>query len=116
MPRFATRRSQLASPKLKTRWTIDDARVVVDRLAASGLTVREFAEAEGLNLQRIYRWRSLVGEKTAPAFVEVGRPAAATPVEVVLRAGHVVRVPEGFSEETLRRVVAVLSEDEATAC
>jgi hypothetical protein len=40
-------------------------------MAVSGLSVRQFAEAEGLKAQRIYRWRSVLGEKRTPAFVEV---------------------------------------------
>jgi hypothetical protein len=47
-------------------------------MAVSGLSVREFAEAEGLETQRIYRLRSLLGEKRRPAFVEVERPTLAT--------------------------------------
>ena len=107
--------SQLVSPKTKKRWTVADAQAVVARMAVSGLSVREFAEAEGLEAQRIYRWRSVLGEKGTPAFVEVRRSAVATPIEVVLRTGHVVRVPDGFSEDTLRRMLAVLSADGATA-
>jgi transposase-like protein len=116
MPRFAPHRSELVSPKMKKRWTVVDAQAVVARVAESGLSVREFAEAEGLEAQRIYRWRSVLQSKRTPAFVEVKRPAVATPIEVVLRTGHVVRVPDGFSEETLRRVMAVLSADGAAAC
>jgi transposase-like protein len=56
---------------MRKRWTVADAQAVVDRMAVSGLSVREFAEAEGLETQRIYRWRSLLGEKRRPAFVEV---------------------------------------------
>src|SRR5450432_3069255 len=55
MPRFAPHRSQLVSPKTKKRWTVADAQAVVTRMAASGLSVREVAEAEGLEAQRIYR-------------------------------------------------------------
>jgi hypothetical protein len=84
-------------------------------MAVSGLSVREFAEAEGLDAQRIYRWRSALGEKRTPALVEFRRPAVAAPIEVFLRTGHVVRVSDGFSEKTLRRVMAVLSADGAAA-
>jgi len=63
---------------MKKRWTVADAQAVVDRMAVSGLSVREFAKAEGLETQRIYRWRSLLGEKMRPAFGEVKRPALAT--------------------------------------
>jgi transposase-like protein len=115
MSRSIPARSLVARLSSKKRWTVDDARSVLERLTASGLTVREFAEREGVDPQRLYRWRSEIGECSALAFVEVARPTSARPVEVLLRSGHVVRVSEGFSEEALRRVVAVLG-DEASAC
>jgi transposase-like protein len=115
MSRLIPARSLVARLSLKRRWTVDDARSVLQRLTGSGLTVREFAEREGVDPQRLYRWRTVVGECSAPAFVEVARPMSAGPVEVLLRSGHVVRLNEGFSEETLRRVVAIL-EYEAPAC
>jgi hypothetical protein len=57
---------------------------------------------------RLYRWRArLAGPSKAPAFVEIKSTAVPT-IEVVLRTGHVVRVPNGFDEETLRRLTTVL--------
>src|SRR5450432_4166814 len=78
MPRFAPHRSQLVSPKTKKRWTVADAQAVVTRMAASGLSVREFAEAEGLEAQRIYRNPStngvLKGRRTGAAGWDEGGP------------------------------------------
>jgi len=115
MSRSIPARSLVARLSSKGRWTVDDARSVLQRLTASGLTVREFAEREGVDPQRLYRWRTVIGECSAAAFVEVARPMSAGPVEVLLRSGHVVRLSEGFSEEALRRVVAILG-DEAPGC
>lgn len=115
MSRSIPARLLIARLSSKRRWTVDDARSVLERLAASGLAVREFAESEGVDPQRLYRWRSVIGECSAPAFVEVARPKSRRPVDVLLRSGHVVRLREGFSEEALRRVVAILG-DEAPAC
>ena len=117
MPRSAIRCSSPTGLLSKRRWTVDEAGVVLERLSASGLSVREFAEAEGLDPQRLYRWRAQIGVASAPAFVEIARTPSSTPrVEVVLGSGHVVRVPDGFSEETLRRVMAVLAEERTRAC
>lgn len=99
---------------LKRRWSSDDARAVLTRLDASVLSVREFCEAEGVDPQRLYRWRAQLGATAGPAFVEIGRPAVAGAIEIVLRSGHVVRVSDGFSEETLRRVVAIFGAEAAT--
>jgi transposase-like protein len=38
----------------RRRWSREDAREVLDRLEASGLSVREFAAREGLDRQRVY--------------------------------------------------------------
>jgi len=72
--------------------------------------VRAFATRENLSAQRLYRWRGqLRGDGTKrPAFVEVRAAPAATTIEVVLRLGHVVRLRDGFPEEALRRLVAIL--------
>jgi transposase-like protein len=114
MPRSSAH-SLIAHVASKRRWTVDDARSILEGVTASGLTVREFAEREGVDPQRLYRWRSVIDERRGPVFVEVARPTPARPVEVLLRSGHVVRVSEGFPEEALRRVVAILG-DEAPAC
>ena len=101
------------------RWNADDARAVLKQVDASGLSVGEFAAQYGLDAQRLYRWRAELGSgppavAPAPAFVEI-QPTSRPAIEVALRSGHVVSVPDGFSEETLRRVVAVL-EDQVERC
>jgi transposase-like protein len=89
--------------------------LVLDRLEASGQSVREFAEREGVDRQRLYRWRAQLGATTAPTFVEIARAGSGATIEVVLRSGRVLRVADGFSEETLRRVVEIL-DDWAPGC
>jgi transposase-like protein len=94
----------------RRRWTAAQARDALKRLAESGLSVREFAERRELDRQRLYRWRAALATpsstKTA-AFIEIKARTSAT-IEVVLRSGAVVRVPDGFSADTLRRVVAAV--------
>jgi hypothetical protein len=74
-----------------------------------------FAAREGLDSQRLYLWRRKLAGKAAstPAFVEL-RTRTAERIEVVLREGEVVRVPEFFEPETLRQVLAVL--DPSRSC
>ena len=117
MPRPPVRNFAPLRSLLKRRWTTEDARAVLELLERSGKSVREFAEAEAVDPQRLYRWRALIARRSAPPFVEIPRPLSplAVPVEVVLRSGRVVRVPDGFSDETLRRVVAAL-DDEPPSC
>jgi len=96
------------------RWSADDARAALSALSASGLSAREFAVKEGLDVQRLHRWRRRLAEpceatEAAPTFVEVvGRPTDV--VEVVLRSGHVLRVSESIEPQALGRIAAVLEE------
>jgi transposase-like protein len=110
MPRSLSRRPSRDSLHLKRRWSADDARSILSRLDSSGLTVREFAERESLDRQRLYRWRSELGSTTPPTFVEIARPARGAAIEVVLRSGHVLRVPSDFETETVRRLVELLDD------
>ena len=108
----------LALVSLRRRWTEDNAREALDELARSGLSLRAFAAAAGINVQRLVRWR----RKMAPAspagpskpkgvtFVEV-RQREAERIEVVLRSGRILRCGEEISEATLRRLVGILEEE-----
>jgi len=113
MPRSQVRSLTLFGTRPRRRWSVKDAQQVLDQLEESGLSVKEFAANEGLDPHRLYRWRTqLRGERRERAeFVEVVPEAALRAgMEVVSPSGHVVRVPDLFSEDTLRRVVAVLDE------
>lgn len=96
----------------RRRWTSADARVVLDALEDSGLSVAAFAEQEGLDAQRVYFWKRRLEVTSAdapPAFVEV-MPRRAEVVEVVLRSGRVLRVPESVDARVLRQLVEALEE------
>ena len=110
MPRSPTRDLVPLSKPKRRRWRASEASSVLERLGASGPSVRAFAARENLGPERLYRWRAqLRGAGTRrPTFVEVKAAPAATTIEVVLRLGHVVRLQDGFPEEALRRLVAIL--------
>jgi hypothetical protein len=92
----------------RQRWRQEDARTVLDRLESSGLSVRELAERENMNALRLYPWRArLTDRPKTPGFVEI-RSAPTAGIEIVFRSGHVVWVPDGFDDDTLQRLVAVL--------
>ena len=102
----------------------------VERWVDSGLTAKEFAAEIGVNANTLAHWRWRLNTRTAPrpraaartsapapAFVEVvgaaglvgvPEPAAAPPLELVLRGGLVVRVPASFDAAALTRLVATL--------
>jgi transposase-like protein len=111
-------RSELGSILVRRRWSADEARKVLGMLDSSGLSAGEFAARTGIEPQRLHRWRRALGgggDARTPAFVEIKPVAAASAIEVVLRSGHVLRVRDGFGEEALRRLVAVL-EGPGTRC
>ena len=101
------------SRKRWRRWTTEEASVVLAKHAASGLSVQQFALREGLNPERLYRWRRQLDTAAVPAsaFVEV-RPSRRPRIEVVLRSGHVLFVPESVDEDALARLLQVLGRDD----
>lgn len=112
----------------RRRWTEDDAREALAAFEDSGLTMAAFVVREGLDPQRLQRWRRVLGAPSrGPEFEEIPRrevlasgavvaepEAAGGVLEVVLASGRVVRVSPAFDAPTLRRLLAVL--DEAGAC
>jgi hypothetical protein len=105
------------------RWSETEARLVLDAVAASGLTIADFARGYRVQAQRLYVWqrrlaRATSTPSTVPAppvrFVEMhgAAPAALRPsrVELVWPAGPVVRVEGPVDEDTLRTVLRVLRE------
>lgn len=126
----------LAMVRNNRYWSRREATVVLARLAASGLDIAAFARQHGIPDKRIRRWKAklpsqhalvareavTVDEPTIPlvpvrvvgTHVEtMGTGGASSPLEVVVRGGRAVRVPAGFDDETLARVVTVL---EALPC
>src|SRR4051812_34800939 len=112
----------MGKPKATTR-AIWEERIA--RWQQSKLSAEEYAPLEGVRPSSLkwWRWRlsgevrrattPAKGEPTKAAFIEVGAsapvPEAAAQTsprfEVVLRNGRVVRVPAGFSDGELARVL-----------
>jgi len=108
----------------RRRWTAEDAGQALAALERSGLTLTAFAIGEGLDPQRLSRWRRRLGGAASPVFEEVvvadpvasildsdaARRAERELFEVVLASGRVVRVPASFDAGALRRLLAVAEE------
>ena len=127
-------RAQSSSTSLpRRRWTAEDARQALAALARSGLGLSAFAIREGLDPQRLTRWRRQLASSAPPRFEEVMpvgtrgavRTLAASDLEglgvpvvlgntyrhpAVLPSGRVVRVPESFDAGALRRLLDVVNE------
>ena len=102
------------------RWTATVAGQALLALDKSGLQLTAFAVREGLDPQRLARWRRRLAAPAAPVFEEIA-PVEVTraereagvgqePFEVVLRSGRVVRVPPSFEVGALRRLLEVVDE------
>src|SRR3954469_13725893 len=103
-------RAQSSSPYLACRrWTSADAEQALAALERSGLELTAFAIGEGLDPQRLSRWRRRLAAPAAPTFEEIVPQVSATTIasdaaagvarerfEIVLPSGRVVRVPESF--------------------
>ena len=94
-------------------------RLLISRWKRSGLSVRAFCRAEGVNEPKFYWWRRELLRRdqpqpaSKPAFLAVrvvdDKPEPpALGVEVVLANGRSVRVTAGFDPQTLLRVVELL--------
>jgi hypothetical protein len=104
----------------------------VERWKDSGLTAKEFSAETGINARSLswWRWRLSSGEPTSPrkrrrsrrsreadltkaataplAFVEMTAAVVREPIEIVLPSMLRVRVPTGFDDATLARLLDML--------
>jgi transposase len=85
----------------------------------------DFARREGIKLKQLYWWRWRLRssmEPTAPAkpeflpvrVVTEAPQSAATPIEIELPNGRLVRVRPGFDPATLERALAIAAEQEVS--
>jgi transposase-like protein len=113
MPRHRT-----APYARRRRWTAAEARATLAALSNSGLTASAFAQQEGLEVERLRRWRRRLAsteQRPRPATGPAGAaelielcPRQPQPVEIVLRSGRVLRVAETIDTAALARLVAAL--------
>ena len=122
-----TRSRSSSTYLIHRRWTAMDAQEALAAQATSGLTLRAFAAREGLDAQRLDRWRRRLAAERAAPFVEIPRPAIEAAIavagaadgprerfEIVLGSGRVVRVAASFDANALRRLLEVV--DSVRSC
>jgi hypothetical protein len=102
------------SYRTSSYWSAAEARDALSDQQASGLSVIQFAEREGLQAQRLYVWRRrLAYEKfkasSASQFIEL-RPAHSVShtIEVMLLSGLVVKATTDIEPDTLARFVSAI--------
>ena len=90
------------------------ARAVYERLLAQrereGLTFPELSERSGVPLSTLQEWARRLREAPSPsrAFVELTPTSPGAPVEIVLRSGRRVVLPDGRAFEGLAELVVLL--------
>jgi transposase-like protein len=96
-----------------SRWTPAQARLVIERIARSGVTVKQYADEHGLGVERLYRWKRRLqearpGADAAARFAEVTiRPSPpAKAIEIELPGGVCLRVA---GDSRVDDTVAILS-------
>jgi transposase-like protein len=96
------------------RWTPEQARAVLDEIDRRGVSVNRFAADNGLGVERLYRWKRLLGRRgrssqaSVPRFAELTvRPRAlGALIEIELPGGVAVRIG---GETRVEDAVAILS-------
>lgn len=101
------------------RWSEAEARLVLDALASSHLSLAQFAREHAIDPQRLYAWRRRIAP-TPPrpqrdpepiAFVRLG-DAVATPTaaryEIVLTTGELLRIEGDVHAPSLAAILGVL--------
>jgi len=74
-----------------------------------------FCREQGISTQTLSRWRKEFGDfpavtpSAAPAFIEVRTPHSEALYEIVLPCGASVRVPFGFDDTELARLLSIAS-------
>jgi len=95
----------------------------VERWQSTELTAKEFAAEIGVNDRTLAHWKWILGKQggarpgrrgrdreSAVRFTELEPTALvpASPIEIVVDRGLVIRVDRQFDEDTLRRVLGVV--------
>jgi transposase-like protein len=100
----------------QARWSASDARLILDALTSSGLTIPEFAREHRVDAQRLYVWRRRLAtpaRKDAPiAFVQLQTPApqahAPARYELLLSSGETLRIEGGVVAADLTILLTAL--------
>jgi transposase-like protein len=98
-------------PATRQRW-----QQCLERFRQSGLTVPAFCDREGVSAASFYAWRRRLRHDPAPSApgaprlvpVRLVTPPASAPLELLLPAGLVLRLPPDTDLAWLRQLLALL--------
>ena len=83
---------------------------VVALWRSSGSSQSRFCAEQGISTQTLRRWRTSLdveAQRSKPAFIEVKAPRAEMMYEIVLASGACVRIPAGFDEGEVTRLLRI---------
>ena len=100
--------------KRSKRWTPAEARVVVDELEASGLSVVAFTKQRALSYERVRKWRNRLRREDAmagPRLVELvtRQPEPVARLSVRCPSGHSVELGDVELASGLRVVLTAIA-------
>ena len=89
------KRAKVSPVPKSRRWSVAQARGVLEALEQSGLPVTQFAARHGLGAERLYQWRRRLGRENNSA----SRPPRFTEVRVAMPSSAAVELvlPEGVT-------------------
>jgi transposase len=119
--------SVLAGPERRRRWSVEEKIRIVEESQSGRLTTSEVARRHGVHRNQLHWWQRQVrtgtlslkedgGEGFVPVAVADGALAAAaigsasgtSAIEVLLRNGRVLRVPDGVAVERAASLASAL--------
>ena len=74
---------------------------------ASGLTCREFCKEREISYASLKSWITKIRREDKPKFIEMPAIKERGDLSVILPGGVEIKIPEGFSEASLRRILWV---------
>lgn len=105
----------MSQRKRSRRWTAEQAGALLAKIARRGVSVKQFAAEQGIGVERLYRWKKRLAQRTHPAvrsseprFSEVRIRPSVLPaaIEIELSGGVHLRVT---GDNRVDDVVAILS-------
>lgn len=115
-------KKRASTTEVRGYWREADARRELVALSQSGLSLRQYCRETGIAEAKLRRWKTRIEslDSAQPAFREVRVRRTPTPTPPTAPAGDalvgevavgrfIVRVPSGFDEPELARLLAVVS-------
>lgn len=99
----------------RSRWSKEVAAAHIEAQQQSGLSKKDYSLREGIQYDRFNWWSRRLEPRTdkppvtfVPVSIKSSSSSHATSLEVVTPGGYVIRVPDGFNQQTLKDTLSVM--------